>query len=120
MRQIYHVRERLMQSLVSHQAISTLITVSTFQGLSGGTVAVFPPRSAGFPAEDNIIVGNVCLFGATRGNAFFSGIAAERFAVRNSGANVVVRPSDASAFLLASKLLAYTKLICSASLGHKA
>lgn len=64
--------------------------VGRLQGLSGGTIAVYPPRNAGYAAEENIIVGNVCLFGATSGHAFFSGIAAERFGVRNSGANVVV------------------------------
>ncbi|KAI8325169.1 glutamate synthase [Martensiomyces pterosporus] len=60
------------------------------KGLSGGQIVVFPPRNSSFEAKDNIIVGNVCLFGATSGEAFFSGIAAERFAVRNSGALAVV------------------------------
>jgi glutamate synthase (ferredoxin) len=60
------------------------------KGLSGGKLAVFPPREATFPAEDNIIVGNVALYGATSGEAFIRGVAGERFGVRNSGANAVV------------------------------
>ncbi len=60
------------------------------KGLSGGTIAVFPPKGSPFVAEDNVIVGNVALYGATGGEAFFRGVAGERFAVRNSGANAVV------------------------------
>ena len=60
------------------------------KGLSGGRLVVFPPRSAGFQPERNIIVGNVALFGATSGEAFLNGLAGERFAVRNSGALAVV------------------------------
>ncbi|KAL0470749.1 glutamate synthase [Neurospora intermedia] len=60
------------------------------KGLSGGRLIVYPPRSAVFKAEENIIVGNVCLYGATSGTCFFRGVAAERFAVRNSGATAVV------------------------------
>ena len=60
------------------------------KGLSGGRVIVFPPRESSFPARENIIVGNVCLYGATGGEAYFSGRAAERFCVRNSGARAVV------------------------------
>ncbi|KIZ04404.1 glutamate synthase (NADPH/NADH) [Monoraphidium neglectum] len=60
------------------------------KGLSGGVIAVYPPASAPFVPEDNIIVGNVALYGATSGQAFFRGIAAERFCVRNSGAQAVV------------------------------
>ena len=60
------------------------------KGLSGGKVIVYPPRSATFPAEENILIGNVALYGATKGEAYFRGIAAERFAVRNSGAHAVV------------------------------
>jgi glutamate synthase domain-containing protein 3 len=60
------------------------------KGLSGGRVIVYPPRNAGFKAEENIIVGNVCLYGATRGEAFLRGRAAERFCVRNSGAHAVI------------------------------
>ncbi|KAJ1732473.1 glutamate synthase [NADH], partial [Coemansia biformis] len=60
------------------------------KGLSGGQLVVYPPRGSSFEAGQNVIVGNVCLFGATSGEAFFSGIAAERFAVRNSGALAVV------------------------------
>ena len=60
------------------------------KGLSGGRLIVYPPKTSPFKAEENIIIGNVCFFGATSGYAFIRGIAAERFAVRNSGANLVV------------------------------
>jgi glutamate synthase (NADPH/NADH) len=60
------------------------------KGLSGGTIVVYPPKNSKFIAETNIIVGNVCLYGATSGKAFIRGIAAERFCVRNSGATAVV------------------------------
>ena len=60
------------------------------KGLSGGVLAVRPPDGAGFVAEDNVIVGNTTLYGATAGRAFFRGTAGERFAVRNSGAHAVV------------------------------
>jgi glutamate synthase domain-containing protein 3 len=60
------------------------------KGLSGGRVVIYPPRESSFAAEENILVGNVCLYGATRGQAFFRGRAAERFAVRNSGAHTVI------------------------------
>jgi glutamate synthase domain-containing protein 2/glutamate synthase domain-containing protein 1/glutamate synthase domain-containing protein 3 len=60
------------------------------KGLSGGFIAVRPPREATFKAEENILIGNVALYGATGGEAFFRGIAGERFAVRNSGAVTVV------------------------------
>ncbi|HVN43128.1 MAG TPA: glutamate synthase large subunit, partial [Steroidobacteraceae bacterium] len=60
------------------------------KGLSGGKLAVFPPRESTFNAEENIIVGNVALYGATRGEAFIRGMAGERFCVRNSGVNAVV------------------------------
>lgn len=60
------------------------------KGLSGGRLVVYPPKQSTFKAEENIIIGNVCLYGATYGEAFIRGIAAERFAVRNSGANAVV------------------------------
>lgn len=60
------------------------------KGLSGGRVIIYPPRSAVFKAEENILIGNVCLYGATSGTCYFRGVAAERFAVRNSGANAVV------------------------------
>jgi glutamate synthase domain-containing protein 2/glutamate synthase domain-containing protein 1/glutamate synthase domain-containing protein 3 len=62
----------------------------TGKGLSGGVVAVRPPESALFRAEENMIVGNTVLYGATAGRAFFRGLAGERFAVRNSGALAVV------------------------------
>jgi glutamate synthase domain-containing protein 2/glutamate synthase domain-containing protein 1/glutamate synthase domain-containing protein 3 len=60
------------------------------KGLSGGFMAVRPPREATFKAEENILIGNVALYGATGGEAFFRGLAGERFAVRNSGATAVV------------------------------
>ncbi len=60
------------------------------KGLSGGVLAVRPPDDAGFAAERNVIVGNTVLYGATAGRAFFRGLAGERFAVRNSGAQAVV------------------------------
>jgi glutamate synthase (NADPH/NADH) large chain len=60
------------------------------KGLSGGFISVRPPSESTFKAEDNIIVGNVALYGATGGEAFFRGVAGERFAVRNSGAHAVV------------------------------
>ena len=60
------------------------------KGLSGGRVIVYPPEQSGFIAEQNIIVGNVVLYGATSGAAFFRGMAAERFCIRNSGAIAVV------------------------------
>ncbi|MCC7145723.1 MAG: glutamate synthase large subunit [Phycisphaeraceae bacterium] len=60
------------------------------KGLSGGRVIVYPPRQAKFTPEENVIIGNVALYGATGGQAFFRGIAAERFCVRNSGAYAVI------------------------------
>ena len=60
------------------------------KGLSGGRIVVFPPKEATFIPEENILIGNVALYGATGGEAFFRGIAGERFAVRNSGAHAVV------------------------------
>jgi glutamate synthase (ferredoxin) len=60
------------------------------KGLSGGKLVVFPPEAAAFAAEENIIVGNVALYGATGGEAFIRGVAGERFCVRNSGAIAVV------------------------------
>jgi glutamate synthase (NADPH/NADH) large chain len=60
------------------------------KGLSGGRLIVYPPARSTFAAEDNIIIGNVALYGATSGEAFFRGVAGERFGVRNSGATAVV------------------------------
>jgi glutamate synthase (ferredoxin) len=60
------------------------------KGLSGGRVAIFPPRAATFIAEQNIIIGNVACYGATSGEVFIRGIAGERFCVRNSGVSAVV------------------------------
>ena len=60
------------------------------KGLSGGRIVVYPPEGSTFAAHENIIVGNVVLYGATGGKAFIKGVAGERFAVRNSGASAVV------------------------------
>ncbi len=60
------------------------------KGLSGGKLIVAPPPGSMFAAEENILVGNVALYGATGGEAYFRGLAGERFAVRNSGAKAVV------------------------------
>ena len=60
------------------------------KGLSGGKLIIYPPKDSSFRAEENVLLGNVALYGATAGEAYFRGIAAERFCVRNSGATVVV------------------------------
>ena len=60
------------------------------KGLSGGRLIIYPPKESSFAPEDNVIIGNVALYGATGGRAFFRGLAAERFCVRNSGARAVV------------------------------
>jgi glutamate synthase (NADPH/NADH) large chain len=60
------------------------------KGLSGGKLVIYPPRNSRFVPEENILIGNVCLYGATSGEAYFNGMAGERFAVRNSGATTVV------------------------------
>jgi glutamate synthase domain-containing protein 3 len=62
----------------------------TGKGLSGGVLAVMPPDGVTYRAEDNVIIGNTVLYGATSGKAFFRGQAGERFAVRNSGVSAVV------------------------------
>ncbi|HUJ20126.1 MAG TPA: glutamate synthase large subunit [Bryobacteraceae bacterium] len=62
----------------------------TGKGLSGGTLVIYPPRASTFLPEQNILIGNVVLYGATTGEAYFNGVAGERFAVRNSGATAVV------------------------------
>ena len=64
------------------------------KGLSGGRLVVFADRASTFEAAENVIIGNVALYGATSGSAFISGIAGERFCVRNSGADVVVEGVD--------------------------
>ena len=58
--------------------------------MSGGKIIVYPPKSSTFKAEENILIGNVVMYGATSGESYFRGIAAERFCVRNSGATAVV------------------------------
>ena len=60
------------------------------KGLSGGRMVIYPPRNSTFVAEENILIGNTVLYGATSGEAYFRGVAGERFAVRNSGAHAVV------------------------------
>ena len=60
------------------------------KGLSGGKLAVFAPEEAAYESEENIIIGNVALYGATSGEAYIAGMAGERFCVRNSGATAVV------------------------------
>jgi len=60
------------------------------KGLSGGRLVIYHPRKSEFVPEENILIGNVCLYGATSGEAFFAGMAGERFGVRNSGATTVV------------------------------
>ncbi|CDF14173.1 glutamate synthase (Ferredoxin) [Eubacterium sp. CAG:581] len=60
------------------------------KGLSGGKLVVYPPKGSTFKRDENIIIGNVALYGATSGKAFISGVAGERFCVRNSGAIAVV------------------------------
>jgi glutamate synthase domain-containing protein 3 len=60
------------------------------KGLSGGHIVVFPSRQSRFASEENTLIGNVALYGATSGEAFFNGVAGERFAVRNSGATAIV------------------------------
>src|SRR5207248_10290110 len=62
----------------------------TGKGLSGGRLIVYPPRKSTYLPEENILIGNVVLYGATSGEAFYNGVAGERFAVRNSGATAVV------------------------------
>ena len=60
------------------------------KGLSGGRIVIYPPGNSTFVPEENILIGNTVLYGATSGEAFFRGVAAERFCVRNSGARAVV------------------------------
>ncbi|KAK8473204.1 hypothetical protein PHAVU_001G076400 [Phaseolus vulgaris] len=60
------------------------------KGLSGGKIVVYPPKGSNFDPKENIVIGNVALYGATQGEAYFNGMAAERFCVRNSGAKAVV------------------------------
>ncbi len=60
------------------------------KGLSGGEIVVYPPKEVTFDRSENIVIGNVALYGATGGKAFINGVAGERFCVRNSGAVAVV------------------------------
>jgi glutamate synthase (NADPH/NADH) large chain len=60
------------------------------KGLSGGRIIIYPPKESTFAAEENVLIGNVALYGATSGRAFFRGRSAERFCVRNSGAKAVI------------------------------
>ena len=91
-----HLHGSAGQSLGAFLAKGITITIEgeandyVGKGLSGGRIVVYPPKGSGFAAEENIIIGNVALYGATSGEAFFNGVAGERFAVRNSGATAVV------------------------------
>ena len=84
------------QSLASWLAKGITITLEgdandyVGKGLSGGKLIIYPPKESSFKAEENILIGNVALYGATGGEAYFRGVAAERFCVRNSGAKVVI------------------------------
>ena len=84
------------QSLASWLAKGITITLEgdandyVGKGLSGGKLIIYPPKESSFKAEENILIGNVALYGATGGEAYFRGVAAERFCVRNSGARVVI------------------------------
>ena len=60
------------------------------KGLSGGRLIIYPPKASRFVAEEQVLIGNVALYGATAGECFFRGLAAERFCVRNSGAHTVI------------------------------
>ena len=60
------------------------------KGLCGGRLIIYPPKSSRFEAEQQVLIGNVALYGATGGECFFRGVAAERFCVRNSGARAVI------------------------------
>ena len=60
------------------------------KGMSGGRIIVYPPKNSSFKPEENVLIGNVVMYGATSGESYFNGIAAERFCVRNSGASAVV------------------------------
>ena len=62
----------------------------TGKGLSGGRLVIYPPKQSPFKAEENILIGNTVLYGATSGEAFFRGVAGERFSVRNSGTDTIV------------------------------
>ena len=84
------------QSLASWLAKGITITLEgdandyVGKGLSGGKLIIYPPKESSFKPEENILIGNVALYGATGGEAYFRGVAAERFCVRNSGAKVVI------------------------------
>jgi len=84
------------QSLASWLAKGITITLEgdandyVGKGLSGGKLIIYPPKKSSFKSEKNILIGNVALYGATGGEAYFRGVAAERFCVRNSGAKVVI------------------------------
>ena len=75
---------------VSPSARRATPTITSARASPAGASIIYPPRSSEFVAEENILVGNVCLYGATSGEVFFNGMAGERFAVRNSGATAVV------------------------------
>lgn len=80
----------MLEKYVHFTCLLQKLLINYFQGLSGGEIVIYPPKSSTFQSELNVIAGNVCLYGATSGKAFFRGIAAERFSVRNSGVVTVV------------------------------
>lgn len=80
----------MLEKYVHFTNLLQKLLINYFQGLSGGEIVIYPPKSSTFQSELNVIAGNVCLYGATSGKAFFRGIAAERFSVRNSGVITVV------------------------------
>ncbi len=88
------------------------------KGLSGGVVAVYPPRISTFRAEDNVIVGNVALYGAVRGECFIRGIAAERFCVRNRWAAGALCGAEDSGRLAAIMIFKYACIRCGSTCGR--
>lgn len=86
---------RTFYTYEQHISLTIRITELFLQGLSGGEIVIYPPKNTMVDeqSEKNVIVGNVCLYGATTGRAYFRGIAAERFCVRNSGVVAVVEAS---------------------------
>jgi len=79
------------------------------KGLSGGRLVIYPPKNSKFIPEENVLIGNVALYGATSGEAFINGVAGERFAVRNSGATAVDRLRWKNLLQASTRLLAAGK-----------
>ena len=88
------------------------------KGLSGGKLILKVPEKAAYKAEENIIVGNVALYGATSGTAFINGVAGERFAVRNSGASAVVEGVVADSLQLGGHIDCREGRTCVAQVGR--